>query len=157
MIDLLKNYNVQDIFIFCVLLALALKGGISFFDWLSKRLFKAMNKANKPNELERNLEKNTEAIKQLQNNLTQLTKLINILVESDKDAIKAFITHQHHYFCYQRGQIDDYSLDCIEKRYSHYEQQGGNSFVKNLMIEIRQLPRHASALTTKQRDQEARD
>lgn len=157
MLDLFENYSVQDVFIFCVLLALALKGGISFFDWLSKRLFKAMNRANKPNELEKNLEKNTEAIKQLQNNLTQLTKLINILIASDKDAIKAFITHEHHYFCYQKGQIDDYSLDCIEKRYSHYEEQGGNSFVKNLMIEIRQLPRHASELNIKQHNKEVGD
>ena len=44
-------------------------------------------------------------------------------MNSDKDAIKAFITREHHYFCYQKKWIDDYSLDCIEKRYEHYKEE----------------------------------
>ena len=36
--------------------------------------------------------------------------------------------------------IDDYSLDCIERRYKHYIDEGGNSFIGQLMIEIRKLP-----------------
>ena len=53
--------------------------------------------------------------------LTIILKLIHLLIASDKDAIKAFITREHHYFVYQKGWIDDYSLDCVEQRYQHYE------------------------------------
>jgi hypothetical protein len=38
-------------------------------------------------------------------------------MKSDKDSIKAFITKEHHYFCYEKGWIDDYNLDCLEKRF----------------------------------------
>ena len=64
-----------------------------------------------------------------------------MLIESDKDDIKAWLTQQHHYFCFQKGYIDDYSLDCMEKRYKHYADEGGNSFVATLMSEVRALPK----------------
>ena len=66
---------------------------------------------------------------------------IKIIVCCHKDDIKAWITEKHHYFCYKVGHIDDYNLDCIEKRYSHYRHEGGNSFVDDLMKEIRALPK----------------
>jgi len=120
MLDLLQNYNLQDILIIVVMLALALKGCISFFDWCSKRTRKAVMRANKPQELEKDLKHNTYEIEELKKTLNEITKMIHLLISSDKDDIKAFITREHHYFCYQKGWIDDYSLDCIERRYNHY-------------------------------------
>ena len=73
--------------------------------------------------------------------LVSLSKKVDILIQSDKDDIKAFITREHHYFCYQKGWIDDNSLDCIEKRYTHYQKEGGNSFIETLMEQIRELPK----------------
>ena len=78
---------------------------------------------------------------QLKNTINDIKKAINLLTESDKDDIKAWITEKHHYFCYQIGWIDDYSLDCIEKRYGHYKDEGGNTFIDELMEEIRALPK----------------
>ena len=66
---------------------------------------------------------------------------ISVLLASDKDDIKSWITEKHHYFCYERKCIDYQSLDCIEKRYGHYVDEGGNSFVADLMNEIRALPK----------------
>ena len=66
------------------------------------------------------------------------------MVESDKDDIKAWITEKHHFYCYEKRHIDDYSLDCIEKRYAHYQDEGGNSFVEDLMKDIRKLPKTSS-------------
>ena len=144
MVDLLEKFTLQDIVLMLVMFALAFKGCITFFDWCWKRIRKEVDKANKPNELEKDLEANTHEIEQLQNSLNEVTKMVLLLLESDKDDIKAFITREHHYFCYQKGWIDDYSLDCIERRYNHYKDQGGNSFIQNLMTEIRALPRYQS-------------
>lgn len=66
---------------------------------------------------------------------------ISVLLASDKDDIKSWITEKHHYFCYEKKVIDDYSLDCIEKRFKHYLDEGGNSYVATLMQEIRSLPK----------------
>ena len=77
------------------------------------------------------------------NVLQKLSEKINILIESDRDDIKSYITREHHYFCYKVGWIDDFSLDCIEKRYKHYIDEGGNTFVEDLMNELRALPKKA--------------
>ena len=66
---------------------------------------------------------------------------LEMIIESDKDDIKSWITEKHHFYCYERKWIDDYSMDCIEKRYRHYKDEGGNSFIEELMNELRSLPK----------------
>ena len=139
--DLLKNFTLEQILVFAVLLALAIKGVVSFYDWIKERNHKAAKIANQPVKLQNNVQKHDEQIKDLKDSIQLLANKVDLLINSDKDAIKAFITKEHHYFCYQKGFIDDYSLDCIEKRYSHYKEQGGNSFIKTLIEEMRALPR----------------
>ena len=73
--------------------------------------------------------------------LQDLSKKIDILIESDRDAIKTYITKEHHKFCYNKGWIDDFSLDCLEKRFKHYADEGGNSFICGFMQELRALPK----------------
>lgn len=73
--------------------------------------------------------------------LKHLERKIDMLVDSDKDAIKSYITQKHHFFCYEQGWIDDFSLDCIERRYQHYKEEGGNTFIDGFMGELRQLPK----------------
>lgn len=72
--------------------------------------------------------------------LKELSTKIDMLIDSDKDAIKSYITKEHHYYCYQLGWIDDFSLDCLERRYQHYTDYKGNSFISGLMEELRNLP-----------------
>lgn len=152
MLDLLNKYTVDEILMFIVVLALALKGAISFFDWAKDRLDQVYKKKYNIKEaredVEKELEEQEHQIQQLINIQTQiqqqileLRQRINMLIESDKDDIKAWLTQQHHYFCFQKGYIDDYSLDCMEKRYKHYEDEGGNSFAATLMSEVRALPK----------------
>jgi len=85
-------------------------------------------------ELVENNKRTTESI-------AQLSKKVDNLIESDRDDIKSFLTREHHYFCYQKGWIDDYSLECCEKRFQHYVNEGGNSFIEHFMEEMRALPK----------------
>ena len=84
-----------------------------------------------------------ESVKELTHQMSGLTGKIDLLVESDKDDIKAYITREYHYFCEQKGWIDDYSMDCIERRYDHYVEEHGNSFIGGMMEKLRALPRTA--------------
>lgn len=149
---LLKAYSLQDILIFMVLLAIAIKGAISFFDWAKERLGcvykKEYAETKNQEDLDAKLQQESVAIQKLEKNqaemMTTMEKLsnkIDALIDSDKDDIKSFLVKEHHYFCYQRGWVDDYSLDCCEKRYKHYVQEGGNSFIEDMMNEIRNLPK----------------
>lgn len=141
MTDLLKTYSAQQILIFIIFLAVAFKGVVSFMDWIGNRLKKFVYKNEYPDRLQRDIEQQNEKINMLTQSLDKVMIMINMLVESDKDSIKTFITEKHHFYVYEQKWIDDYTLDCIEKRYTHYKDEGGNSFVKQLMDELRELPR----------------
>lgn len=143
MLELLKLYSLQDIMIFIILLALAIKGCVSFMDWVKERVGKAVDQSNIPNQLKNNIQNHSKQISELKDEVSEIRDLVYLLIQSDKDAIKAYITKQHHYFVYQKGWIDDYSLNCIEERYGHYQDQGGNSFIGMLMQELRQLPKQS--------------
>ncbi len=137
MLDLFKNYSIEQIFIFIILLGLAIKGIIDFWDWFKIRFSKPIKEEQSEKETQekilQNLENHNEQI-------DKMAKLVNILIESDKDDIKAWITEKHHYFCYELGYIDDYHLQCIEARYKHYKEENGNTFIDSFMIDIRNLP-----------------
>ena len=145
MLDLFTKYSITDIIMFLVILAVAIKQCLDFFDWVRSKISNRDNKKIKKYENEKDLFAELEFFKteviNTQKALEKMQKQIDLLIESDKDDIKAYITKEHHYFCYEKGWIDDYSLDCIEKRYGHYVEEKGNSFVKSLMIELRSLPK----------------
>ena len=154
MAQLLQHYSLSDILMFIVILALAVKSLISFFDWAYDRLKKVFNKEHcklsEKEELERRLQHGSEVMTTLKANqevtdkiLNDLSAKIDMLIDSDKDDIKSYITREHHYFCYQVGWIDDFSLDCLERRYEHYADEGGNSFIEGFMNELRALPKQS--------------
>ena len=152
MIALLQRFSLSEILIFIIFLAIAIKGLFSFFDWVYdhwKKIFdKEYSKISTKEKLQRRLNHGSQimnGLKEMQEEsnayMQELSKKINMLIESDKDDIKSYITRQHHYFCYQKGWIDDFSLDCCEKRYQHYTDEGGNSFIEGFMEELRALPK----------------
>ena len=163
MVELLTSYSLTEILVFLVLLGVAFKSVSTFIDWLRNKRNTDALKDMKPEKLEQEIaheaeerkkqiqeveakhqEQVTEIKSQIGEVATQVSNLtgkIDLLVESDKDDIKAFITREYHYFCGQQGWIDDYSMDCIEKRYMHYIAEHGNSFVEQLMDSLRALPR----------------
>lgn len=175
MLKLLTTYEISDILIFIVILALAIKEFINFIDWIKKKVdsfkqeeildqkeqdkidgYDAKLKANsdkilsletRMSNLEKrveNTEKEFETFLKQQNeindSLQTLVKKVNILVDSDKEDIKAYVTEKHHYYLH-RGWIDDFTLECIEKRFQCYQEEEGNSFVENLVNDLRKLPR----------------
>ena len=147
MISLLSTYSITEIIMFLVIAALAIKGVIDFFDWVKNKNRGAYIK-EKTNEDEKRTTKERitkleESVEKVTDSVNKIGDKVDLLVASDKDAIKAFITREHHYFCYQKGWIDDYSLDCLEKRYTHYVEENGNSFIGELMAEVRKLPRRS--------------
>lgn len=145
MLELLSTFSIAQILLFIVLLAVAFKKVADFIDWVQDKIKKRDKKTITQQEEQ---QKRIDRFDQLEKNVVEMNEYmkdmgnkINILMDSDKDAIKAWITREHHYFCYQRKWIDDYSLDCLERRYSHYVEENGNSFISTLMDELRALPK----------------
>lgn len=149
--QILTTFSVSEIIMFFIAAAAAIKGTITFIDWVNSTMIHIVHEKERPANIELQLqqivEANHEHIKaleekdaELQQQFNSLTEKIDLLLNSDKDDIKAWITQQYHLFK-EQGYIDDYSLDCIEHRYEHYKREKGNSFVKVLVEELRQLPK----------------
>lgn len=153
--ELLAQYSLSQILIFLFILGATLKTTITMIDWFWERISKIFKKQQAETERQESftehIQKSEKQIRELyelhtktEENLDRILNSIQLLINSDKDDIKAWITEKHHYYCYERRHIDDYSLDCIEKRYTHYRNEGGNSFVEDLMRDIRRLPKTSS-------------
>lgn len=149
--QLISSYSFGQIFVFCIILSFAIKQFITFLDWIKERMNKQVDSDRYASTIEHRLdqaikarEKEISKLKEnesiLQESINQLSKQLSLLIKSDRDDIKAWITSQHHHFISQ-GEIDYYSFQCITKRYQHYKAEGGNSFIDDLMQEINALPK----------------
>ncbi len=154
--ELLETYSLSDIVIFTCMLAVAIKGFFAVFDWGKERLQKVFDKGydekERAEKIDSQLGDNTAQIESINQSLmdmdAKIDKLVDVmnrridmLVESDKESIKAYITEKHHYFVYDKKWIDDYNLECLSKRFAVYQEEHGNSFIEGLMDEIADLPK----------------
>lgn len=81
--------------------------------------------------------KNTLSL--MENKQKAYSEEISTLMESDKEAIKAYIIEQYQKY-YKLKYIDIYTMECIEKRYEKYLKENGNTFISILMKRLRALP-----------------
>lgn len=146
--ELLTKYSISDIVMFVVLLVLAIKEFVSIVDWAKERIKKVFDKSYHEKEETEEMKKEIEDLekfygerKKVDDTFASIKAQISMLIESDKEDIKAYITDRHHFFVYDQGWVDDYSMECIEKRFAIYERENGNSFVRGLMDELRSLPK----------------
>lgn len=154
MIQLLTSYSLEQIFVVLVFAAIAFKEIITFLDWGTDKLRKKFKKEQQPETISEKLntvieEQDKEIfelkthMQEIQTLIDRLDKNLEMLISSDRDAIKAWITSQHHRFM-EKGTIDYYSFDCISKRYEHYKEEGGNTFIDELMEDLNDLPKTGS-------------
>lgn len=139
--NLLKTFTIEQIILFTVLLAAAIKGIVTWTDWANQKLNNRLSQKQNEDDFKKDMNALKTTVTTINEKIDNMTSLIDLLMISDKDDIKAYITREHHYFCYDLGYIDDYNLDCIERRYALYVKEGGNSFVEELMKDIRALPK----------------
>lgn len=161
MIELLSTLTLTQALIYLTLIAIAAKEILTIKDFFKKRVDnKYDNENNKEKQVENilteikslkeEIHKQETAYEQLNINIKDLAtywtekeeehqKVLRLLIRSDMDAIKSFIVKEHHHFIEQKW-IDDFSLDTIEKRYTHYKEEGGNSYVRDLIKDLRELP-----------------
>jgi len=161
MLELLKTLSVQQIAIFTVMLALAIKGTVDFFTWCKGKYEEKFNKDHsKKNQEEKlmehykkcsnqhdetmilyeNLNKKIDNLTENFNtSINNINSKIDQLTMSDMHDIKGWIVEKHHTLIKQ-GWVDDFTMDTLEKRYADYKAEKGNSYVGGLMTELRALP-----------------
>lgn len=159
MLNLLAGYSLSQIIIFFITMVLAAKGCwelVDFFKSKYRQKFKTDYDAQKGHEeIEKRfddlfksydtiitrcqeLDAKLDAISKA---ITETNDRIDELTESDMYDIKYSIVQAYHHFVDKQKWIDDFSLSVLESRFEIYEAEGGNSFIHDLMREIRSLPK----------------
>ena len=95
---------------------------------------------NEFNKLHTKLDEMAEKHNQTMERLDKMESQVQDLIESDKNDIRAWIVEQYHIFYVNKGWIDAFSADTIEKRYGDYKKEGGNSYIEELVRRLRSLP-----------------
>jgi predicted nuclease with TOPRIM domain len=62
------------------------------------------------------------------------------LTISDMHDIKSWIVEQYHKFYTEQGWIDAFNAETIDRRYSDYKKEGGNSYIAVLIDRLHSLP-----------------
>lgn len=131
MSELLSQYTVEQIIVFFVALVFAVKEIMSVIQYFLGENNKIFNKKKKQ-------ESNEELLKAILEEIGPIQNKVNLLIESDKDDIRGWIIDKHrHYQKNKNENIDEFTMDCLEKRFSHYQEEGGNSYVEGLMQDLR--------------------
>lgn len=139
--DLFDAYSIQSILIIIAAVFIAIQKGVEFVKWFFNESKTKVHFFDKYDSFEEELKRQKKHDQEVDATLTKLIEKIDQLTGSDKDAIKSYITEKYHFFVYKQGWIDDYSLDCLERRFEHYKEEGGNSFIEQEMNDLRSLPR----------------
>lgn len=141
---LLEQFDIKTIFTILLLAFFAIIEIMRGIDYLRnkgknkiKQLQQEKQRISTLEELEQN---NEDSIQQVKTDIEEIKQNVNLLIDSDKDDIRAWITDKYHYFI-KLKYIDDFTLDCLERRFKSYKQEGGNTYVDSMMEELRRLPR----------------
>lgn len=86
-------------------------------------------------------ETNTDVTNQIKN----IDKKVDLLMDSDKESIRSYILNEYHKWANLKY-IDVYSLATIEEKYEKYQLENGNSFVGDIMNELRHLEKRFTVL-----------
>ena len=81
-----------------------------------------------------------ESLENIKSRMSSAEERLTDLTISDMHDIKSWIVEQYHKFYNEQGWIDAFSAETIDRRYSDYKKEGGNSYIKELIDRLHSLP-----------------
>lgn len=75
----------------------------------------------------------------INNKLSAMDEKSSLLIESDREGIKSYITDKYYQALSDRY-IELHVLETLELRYKMYLQENGNTYVRKLMESMREMP-----------------
>lgn len=139
MIELFTTLTLTQVILFSFLILIAIKEFFALWEFFKKKIKGAVNEEAKTQVL---IETIHDKLIALEAEVKEQKEILTLLTDSDRDDIRSWIVYQYHHFCEEQKWIDDFSMDALEKRYSHYKREGGNSYITSLIEQLRKLPRH---------------
>lgn len=143
-LEALKSLGLTNIVIIILILLFGIKELLELIDFFKGRNKQAFQSVKEEEEIKQLIKDTAEKLTDIQEHFDDVVeehnKTLKMLVASDRDDIKGYITEKFHYFT-ELGYIDDFSMEVLERRFEHYIAEGGNSFIEAMMNQLRALPR----------------
>ena len=136
MVQFFQNYTIEATLVFLFMLGVALKQGFELFQYFRN---KAVDQVDKVRDREQGATRASEQLAKQNTELMKINEKIDELLASDKDAIKSWIVMFYKQCKKDPSGLNSMQMDLLERRYSHYKKQGGNSYIDNLMQELREI------------------
>ena len=136
MVQFFQQYTIEATIIFLFMLGTALKQGYELVQYFRNKTFNHIDKIREQEETLRQVIKNMQ---QQKKQLQSITDKIDELLVSDKDSIKSWIVMLYKQYKKDPSGLDSMQMDLLERRFSHYKKEGGNSYIDNLMQELREI------------------
>lgn len=143
--ELFSTYSIESLILLLILVGVALKFIIDlttfFYDKGKKHFGKKTEQEHKRDEILECLHSIQNDIIKNKKSIGKIEERVDLLTERMQENTRSYIIDKHHYFVFQIKAIDDFNLQSLERRYLYYKAAGGNSYIDELMEEIRELPR----------------
>ena len=151
-VTLLTQHSVEELILLIIIILFCLKALNELGSYFYNRFKQHFGIKNEKDAWEKNLLNKIENIfKEIEilkeQNLEthkhqkEIDATIALVQERLQENTRSYLIDAHHKFCYDVRAIDDLNLQAMERRYLYYKTAGGNSFVDNLMDEVRALPK----------------
>lgn len=134
--NLLETFDLKTIIFVLFMTAVATKELIQLYQYFRGKIYGRYEKQDNRKEIIDSMEKSMQSIL---SKVEEISKKLTLLQESDRDAIKSWIVMLYHKYKEDDTELDSMQMDLLERRYQHYKDQGGNSYVDELMEELRSI------------------
>lgn len=166
---LFTQYSFSSLVVLFVTILVAIKFGGDLWDWFSAKFLRLFDKKTKKQaehdklvETQENILQEIGEIKKAQRDFQEEALKKFETIEEDQRLTKkrlqensrSYLIDAHHKYVYEIGSIDELALQSLERRFMYYTMSGGNSFIENLMTEVRQLPRVTAYTTLREQEGE---
>lgn len=136
MSELLTKFDVTTILLVVFMVAVAIREAVELYHYFHDKIYGRYEKQDNQNDTIDNLSTTLASVLQ---QVKDIDKKINLLQESDKDAIKSWIVGLYHKYKENPKELEAMQMDLLERRYGHYKDQGGNSYIDQLMEDLRTI------------------
>ena len=99
--------------------------------------------------LQQQMRNDETVIEKVSSQMNIINTNIGLLIESDKESIRALITNMY-YDSIALGYIPMYKLETVETLFGKYLKENGNTFVGQMVKELRELPHMEESPTKKE-------
>ena len=136
--NLLNTFDFKTIMLVLFLVAVGARELIQLYRYFRTRIYGKFEMQDNEKETMNNMEKSMQSVLL---ELKDIDKKLTLLQVSNRDSIKSWILMSYQKYKENNAQLDSMQMDLLERRYQHYKDQGGNSYIDEIMEELRSIYR----------------